>query len=146
MDDVCPITATRCSVKDLNLTVTKPWRPWYTPANEVMHVNTAPKVKMQCNGIYMCWIMMVCIHRLEATFSNTSEDSYLPLWGKLVTRYQLSGLRDRRFSSTPLWKACFHLPFHCGIRESEKLLQVDLQPRRIPDLLDIRIIRSLDTE
>jgi hypothetical protein len=37
MDDVCPITATRYSVKDLNLTVTKPWRPWYTPANEVMH-------------------------------------------------------------------------------------------------------------
>ncbi|XP_066399568.1 serine carboxypeptidase 1-like [Miscanthus floridulus] len=35
MDDVCPITATRYSVKDLNLTVTKPWRPWYTPANEV---------------------------------------------------------------------------------------------------------------
>ena len=36
MDDVCPITATRYSIKDLNLTVTKP-RPWYTPANEVMH-------------------------------------------------------------------------------------------------------------
>ncbi|KAK3133554.1 hypothetical protein QOZ80_6AG0537990 [Eleusine coracana subsp. coracana] len=35
MDDVCPITATRYSVKDLNLTVTKPWRPWYTPDNEV---------------------------------------------------------------------------------------------------------------
>ncbi|XP_025799600.1 serine carboxypeptidase II-3-like [Panicum hallii] len=35
MDDVCPITATRYSVHDLNLTITKPWRPWYTPANEV---------------------------------------------------------------------------------------------------------------
>ncbi|XP_044947609.1 serine carboxypeptidase 1-like [Hordeum vulgare subsp. vulgare] len=35
MDDACPITATRYSVKDLNLTVTKPWRPWYTPDNEV---------------------------------------------------------------------------------------------------------------
>ncbi|XP_062199557.1 serine carboxypeptidase 1-like [Phragmites australis] len=35
MDDVCPLTATRYSVKDLNLTVTKPWRPWYTPSNEV---------------------------------------------------------------------------------------------------------------
>nr|CAB3453628.1 unnamed protein product [Digitaria exilis] len=35
MDDVCPITATRYSVKDLNLTITKPWRPWYTPDNEV---------------------------------------------------------------------------------------------------------------
>jgi len=80
MDNVCPITATRYSVKDLNLTVTKSWRPWYTPANEVMHMNTAPKVKMQCNGIYyMCRIMMVCIHRLEATFSNTREDSHLPL-------------------------------------------------------------------
>jgi len=27
MDNVCPITATRYSVKDLNLTVTKPWCP-----------------------------------------------------------------------------------------------------------------------
>ncbi|XP_012699348.2 serine carboxypeptidase 2 [Setaria italica] len=35
MDDVCPITATRYSVQDLNLTITKPWRPWYAPANEV---------------------------------------------------------------------------------------------------------------
>ncbi|KQJ86054.1 serine carboxypeptidase-like 40 [Brachypodium distachyon] len=35
MDDVCPITATRYSIKDLNLTVTKPWRPWYTPQREV---------------------------------------------------------------------------------------------------------------
>ncbi|RLM86950.1 serine carboxypeptidase 2-like [Panicum miliaceum] len=35
MDDICPITATRYSVKDFNLTITKPWRPWYTPANEV---------------------------------------------------------------------------------------------------------------
>ncbi|CAM0951704.1 unnamed protein product [Alopecurus aequalis] len=35
MDDVCPITATRYSVKDLDLTVTKPWRPWYTPDSEV---------------------------------------------------------------------------------------------------------------
>ncbi|XP_066392524.1 serine carboxypeptidase II-3-like [Miscanthus floridulus] len=35
MDYVCPITVMRYSVKDLNLTVTKPWRPWYTPANEV---------------------------------------------------------------------------------------------------------------
>ncbi|XP_051188152.1 serine carboxypeptidase 1 [Lolium perenne] len=35
MDDVCPITATRYSVKDLNLAITKPWRPWYTPQSEV---------------------------------------------------------------------------------------------------------------
>ena len=35
MDDVCPITATRYSVKDLNLAITKPWRPWYTPDSEV---------------------------------------------------------------------------------------------------------------
>ena len=35
MDDVCPITATRYSVKDLHLAVTKPWRPWYTPQSEV---------------------------------------------------------------------------------------------------------------
>ncbi|XP_037438039.1 serine carboxypeptidase 1-like [Triticum dicoccoides] len=35
MDDVCPITATRYSVKDLNLPITKPWRPWYTPDSEV---------------------------------------------------------------------------------------------------------------
>ncbi|CAN6196227.1 unnamed protein product [Urochloa humidicola] len=35
MDAVCPITATRYSVKDLNLAITEPWRPWYTPANEV---------------------------------------------------------------------------------------------------------------
>ncbi|KAJ1289997.1 hypothetical protein BS78_02G208200 [Paspalum vaginatum] len=35
MDDKCPLTATRYSVKDLNLTITKPWRPWYTPASEV---------------------------------------------------------------------------------------------------------------
>ncbi|KAL6655425.1 hypothetical protein ACP70R_006251 [Stipagrostis hirtigluma subsp. patula] len=35
MDDMCPITATRYSVKDLNLTITKPWRPWYYPDNEV---------------------------------------------------------------------------------------------------------------
>jgi serine carboxypeptidase-like clade 2 len=50
MDDVCPITATRYSVKDLNLTVTKPWRPWYTPANEVMH-----ELRRICDRIiYMC--------------------------------------------------------------------------------------------
>ncbi|XP_037432696.1 serine carboxypeptidase 1-like [Triticum dicoccoides] len=35
MDDVCPITATRYSVKDLNMAITKPWRPWYTPDSEV---------------------------------------------------------------------------------------------------------------
>ncbi|XBH70481.1 hypothetical protein VPH35_098133 [Triticum aestivum] len=35
MDDECPITATRYAVRDLNLTITKPWRPWYTPDNEV---------------------------------------------------------------------------------------------------------------
>ncbi|KAM3258006.1 hypothetical protein ACQJBY_049996 [Aegilops geniculata] len=35
MDDACPITATRYAIKDLNLTITKPWRPWYTPDNEV---------------------------------------------------------------------------------------------------------------
>jgi hypothetical protein len=35
MDDVCPITATRYSVKDLDLAITKPWRPWYTPQSEV---------------------------------------------------------------------------------------------------------------
>uniref|UniRef100_A0A8I6Y2P4 carboxypeptidase D n=1 Tax=Hordeum vulgare subsp. vulgare TaxID=112509 RepID=A0A8I6Y2P4_HORVV len=35
MDDECPITATRYAVKDLNLTITKLWRPWYTPDNEV---------------------------------------------------------------------------------------------------------------
>ncbi|TVU09857.1 hypothetical protein EJB05_43354, partial [Eragrostis curvula] len=35
MDDVCPLTATRYSIKDLNLTVTQPWRPWYSPDNEV---------------------------------------------------------------------------------------------------------------
>ncbi|KAM0895113.1 hypothetical protein ACQ4PT_024040 [Festuca glaucescens] len=35
MDDVCPITATRYSIKDLNLSITKPWHPWYTPDNEV---------------------------------------------------------------------------------------------------------------
>jgi hypothetical protein len=35
MDDVCPITATRYSVKDLKLAITKPWRPWYTPQSEV---------------------------------------------------------------------------------------------------------------
>ncbi|KAK1631480.1 hypothetical protein QYE76_005795 [Lolium multiflorum] len=35
MDDVCPITATRYSVKDLGLAITKPWRPWYTPQSEV---------------------------------------------------------------------------------------------------------------
>jgi len=35
MDSVCSITATRYSVKDLDLPVTKPWRPWYTPDSEV---------------------------------------------------------------------------------------------------------------
>ncbi|KAM0881645.1 hypothetical protein ACQ4PT_032807 [Festuca glaucescens] len=35
MDSICSITATRYSVKDLNLPVTKPWRPWYTPDSEV---------------------------------------------------------------------------------------------------------------
>lgn len=35
MDDMCSITSTRYSVKDLNLPVTKPWRPWYTPDSEV---------------------------------------------------------------------------------------------------------------
>ena len=40
MDDICPITATRYSVKDLNLTIAKPWRPWYTPADEVINDTT----------------------------------------------------------------------------------------------------------
>ncbi|KQJ90550.1 hypothetical protein BRADI_4g32421v3 [Brachypodium distachyon] len=35
MDSVCSITATRYSVKDLNLPITKPWDPWYTPDSEV---------------------------------------------------------------------------------------------------------------
>ncbi|XP_047051665.1 serine carboxypeptidase 1-like [Lolium rigidum] len=35
MDSICSITATRYSVKDLNLPITKPWRPWYTPDSEV---------------------------------------------------------------------------------------------------------------
>ncbi|KAM0910585.1 hypothetical protein ACQ4PT_014033 [Festuca glaucescens] len=35
MDSACSITATRYSVKDLDLPVTKPWRPWYTPDSEV---------------------------------------------------------------------------------------------------------------
>lgn len=51
MDDVCPITATRYSVKDLNLSITEPWRPWYTPANEVIHTctNSQPlKTKKIC--------------------------------------------------------------------------------------------------
>ncbi|TVU09861.1 hypothetical protein EJB05_43358, partial [Eragrostis curvula] len=34
-DSICPLTATRYSVKDLNLTVLKKWRPWYTPSREV---------------------------------------------------------------------------------------------------------------
>ncbi|KAK3133553.1 hypothetical protein QOZ80_6AG0537980 [Eleusine coracana subsp. coracana] len=34
-DTMCSLTATRYSVKDLNLTVTKKWRPWYTPDIEV---------------------------------------------------------------------------------------------------------------
>lgn len=36
MDSICSLTATRYSVKDLNLTITHKWRPWYTPDNEVM--------------------------------------------------------------------------------------------------------------
>ncbi|EEE69861.1 hypothetical protein OsJ_29661 [Oryza sativa Japonica Group] len=35
MDSICSLTATRYSVKDLNLTITHKWRPWYTPDNEV---------------------------------------------------------------------------------------------------------------
>ncbi|KAL6655431.1 hypothetical protein ACP70R_006257 [Stipagrostis hirtigluma subsp. patula] len=34
-DSICSLTATRYSVKDLNLTVTSKWRPWYTPDSEV---------------------------------------------------------------------------------------------------------------
>ncbi|KAL6844877.1 hypothetical protein ACP4OV_025536 [Aristida adscensionis] len=34
-DSMCPLTATRYSVKDLNLTITKEWRPWFTPDSEV---------------------------------------------------------------------------------------------------------------
>ncbi|XP_062193852.1 serine carboxypeptidase 1-like [Phragmites australis] len=34
-DSKCSLTATRYSVKDLNLTVTKKWRPWYTHDSEV---------------------------------------------------------------------------------------------------------------
>jgi serine carboxypeptidase-like clade 2 len=33
-DSVCPFTATRYSVRDLNLSVTEPWRPW-TAGHEV---------------------------------------------------------------------------------------------------------------
>lgn len=55
MDDVCPITATRYSVKDLNLSITEPWRPWYTPANEViyiyMHELSAPENEEDMHGI-----------------------------------------------------------------------------------------------
>jgi serine carboxypeptidase-like clade 2 len=35
MDSVCSISATRFSVHDLNLPITSPWRPWYTPDTEV---------------------------------------------------------------------------------------------------------------
>ncbi|KAL6655430.1 hypothetical protein ACP70R_006256 [Stipagrostis hirtigluma subsp. patula] len=34
-DSACSLTATRYSVKELNLTVTSKWRPWYTPDREV---------------------------------------------------------------------------------------------------------------
>ncbi|CAN6196224.1 unnamed protein product [Urochloa humidicola] len=34
-DSVCPLTATRFSVNDMNLTITTKWRPWYTPDREV---------------------------------------------------------------------------------------------------------------
>ncbi|KAL6844878.1 hypothetical protein ACP4OV_025537 [Aristida adscensionis] len=34
-DSICSLTATRYSVKDLNLTVTTKMRPWYTPDSEV---------------------------------------------------------------------------------------------------------------
>lgn len=34
-DSICSLTATRYSVKDLNLAVTKKWGPWYTPNGEV---------------------------------------------------------------------------------------------------------------
>ena len=46
MDDVCPITATRYSVKDLNLAITKPWRPWYTPDSEVTIYATNPAITL----------------------------------------------------------------------------------------------------
>lgn len=36
-DSICSLTATRYSVKDLNLAVTKKWGPWYTPNGEVNH-------------------------------------------------------------------------------------------------------------
>ncbi|KAL6844874.1 hypothetical protein ACP4OV_025533 [Aristida adscensionis] len=35
MDDMCPLTATRFSIKDLNVSVTEPLRPWYYPDKEV---------------------------------------------------------------------------------------------------------------
>ncbi|RLN35553.1 serine carboxypeptidase II-3-like [Panicum miliaceum] len=34
-DSICSLTMTRYSVKDLNLAVTRKWRPWYTPNGEV---------------------------------------------------------------------------------------------------------------
>lgn len=37
-DSVCPLTATRFSVNDLNLTITTKWHPWYTPDSEVKKV------------------------------------------------------------------------------------------------------------
>jgi hypothetical protein len=77
MDDVCPITATRYSVKDLHLAITKPWRPWYTPQSEVIiHLYAVnPTILVLLSNCIMNWIMTQS--RLEATLSNMREDSRL---------------------------------------------------------------------
>ncbi|KAM0881643.1 hypothetical protein ACQ4PT_032805 [Festuca glaucescens] len=71
MDDVCPITATRYSVKDLDLAITKPWRH-----------GTPHKA------------------RLEATLSNTREDSHSLQCEVLAIWSLASSLRDHLFFST----------------------------------------------
>jgi hypothetical protein len=82
MDSVCSISATRYSVKDLNLPVTKPWRPWYTPDSEVSQCmswlasrKSRFKFKRDFRFLEVNWVTAGC--RLEAMFNSTREASRL---------------------------------------------------------------------
>jgi hypothetical protein len=110
MDDVCPITATRYSVKDLDLAITKPWRPWYTPQSEVTIIDALIfMVLVLWLDCMLNWTMIK--FRLEDTPSNTREGSHLLQCEELAIWFLASSLRDRLFFSTPSWKVFCHLPF-----------------------------------
>lgn len=91
-DAICPLTATRYSITDLELSVMEPWRPW-TATKEVNNTPN-PVLDFFLSFFYSNFDKLVWIRRLEAMFSSTREALCLFQWGELVIKFHISSLRE----------------------------------------------------